>query len=278
MHRTNPALLPAGSSGIDCSMEYAMRLRVLGCAGGIGGRERLTTSLLIDDDILLDAGTGMTSLDLDQLVRIDHVFITHSHLDHVAGLAFLLDAVLGKRSGPVTVYAIDKVIAALKKHLFNWVLWPDFATIPDVDNAILRWQPITYNSPVALQGRQISAHPVNHTVGSSAYWVHNDQAGFLFTGDMTSTPELWSAFAQEPRLKKVIVDCSFANADAELADKSLHFCPQTLLADIDLVSKSVEFLIYHLKPGHEDLIMRELENASSTRAFRALKCGDVFDF
>ena len=61
-----------------------MKLTVLGCAGGIGGRERLTTCLLLDDDILLDAGTGLATLDIDALAKIEHVFLTHTHLDHVA--------------------------------------------------------------------------------------------------------------------------------------------------------------------------------------------------
>lgn len=255
-----------------------MKLQVLGCAGGIGGRERLTTTLLVDHDILLDAGTGLTSLDIDQLVRIDHVFITHCHLDHVAGLALLLDAVQGRKSGPVTVHATERVIASLKKHLFNWVLWPDFAVIPNPENPTLRWEPIDPHGSVAINGRIINACPVNHTAGSSGYWVHNSQSGFLFTGDMAATPEVWAMLANEKRLAKVIVDCSFANADMEIAERSLHFCPRSLLADIKSVPLSIDFLIYHLKPGHEDLIMQELRAEGSGRGFTALKCGDVFDF
>ncbi|HVK95023.1 MAG TPA: 3',5'-cyclic-nucleotide phosphodiesterase [Noviherbaspirillum sp.] len=254
-----------------------MKLQVLGCAGGIGGRERLTTSLLVDRDILLDAGTGLASLDVDQLVKIDHVFITHSHLDHVTGLALLLDAVQGRKNGPVTVHATEKIIASLKKHLFNWVLWPDFATIPNPQNPTLRWEPIEPDGTIDLGGRIITAYPVNHTVGSVAYWVHNQAAGFLFSGDMSSTPALWSALQNEKRLMKVIVDCSFANADMDIANRSMHFCPRTLIADIESMPHAVEFLIYHLKPGHEDLIMQELRSESS-RGFRALKCGDSFIF
>ncbi|WP_292932125.1 3',5'-cyclic-nucleotide phosphodiesterase [Noviherbaspirillum sp.] len=255
-----------------------MKLQVLGCAGGIGGRERLTTTLLVDDDILLDAGTGLTSLDIDQLILIDHVFITHCHLDHVAGLALLLDAVQGRKSGPVTVHATEKVIASLKKHLFNWVLWPDFAVIPSPETPTLRWEAIDPNGSVEIDGRIICAYPVNHTAGSSAYWVHNAKSGFLFTGDMAATAELWAALAQEKQLTKVIVDCSFANADMEIANRSLHFCPRSLLADIQSVPLSVEFLIYHLKPGHEDLIMQELRSEGGARGFKALKCGDTFVF
>jgi 3',5'-cyclic-nucleotide phosphodiesterase len=255
-----------------------MKLQVLGCAGGIGGRERFTTCLLIDDDILLDAGTGLTSLDLDRLVRVDHVFITHGHLDHVAGLALLLDTVQGKRSGPITVHATEKVMAGLKQHLFNWVLWPDFAAIPNAKNPTLRWEVVAPDTVIDIGGRLLKPHPVNHTVGSTSYFVKSGGSGFLFTGDMASTPDLWATLGKEPALSKVIVDCSFANAEMELAALSMHFCPRALIDDIRAMAPSVEFLIYHLKPGQEDLIMQELCAEGGGRSFLALKCGDVFEF
>lgn len=255
-----------------------MKLTVLGCAGGIGGQERLTTSLLVDDDILLDAGTGLTSLTIEQLIRIDHVFITHCHLDHVAGLALLLDAVQGRRAGAVTVHATEKVVASLKKHLFNWILWPDFATIPNPEQPVLRWESIAPDAAFELDGRRVNAFPVNHTVGSSAYLVRTVGGGFLFTGDMSNTPALWEAMKAQPGLQKVIVDCSFTNADAEIAEKSMHFCPKSLLEDIVAVPSSVEFLIYHLKPGYEEQIMRELRADGCARSFSALSCGDVLQF
>ncbi|MGH8806607.1 MAG: 3',5'-cyclic-nucleotide phosphodiesterase [Noviherbaspirillum sp.] len=266
-------IYPSGRAG-----PYTMKLQVLGCAGGIGGRERFTTSLLVDDDILLDAGTGLSTLDINQLVRIEHVFITHTHLDHVVGLALLADAVQGKRSGPVTVHATEKIIAALKKHLFNWVLWPDFAAIPDPQNPSLRWEVTEPGATIDIGGRRITPHPVNHTVGSVAYLVDNKKSGFLFTGDMSSTPELWQTLRGETKVSKVIVDCSFSNADMELAAKSMHFCPRSLIEDIRSVPQVIEFLIYHLKPGQEELIMRELAAEGGGRQFRALKCGDTFVF
>ncbi|MEE8345525.1 MAG: hypothetical protein V3R35_09305 [Woeseiaceae bacterium] len=38
--------------------------------------------MLIDDDILLDAGTGIGDLALKDLRTIRHVFLTHAHLAH----------------------------------------------------------------------------------------------------------------------------------------------------------------------------------------------------
>jgi 3',5'-cyclic-nucleotide phosphodiesterase len=257
-----------------------MNLHVLGCAGGIGGRERLTTCLRVDDDIVLDAGTGICSLGIDELAAIDHVFLTHFHLDHVAGLALLIDSVVvqGKRTKPVVVHSSAPVIDSLKKHLFNWELWPDFSVIPDPVNPALQWAPLDPGVPLDLGGRIVTPHPVNHTNGSVSYFVHHDGPGFLFTGDMASTPALWKTFANEPRLTKVIVDCSFPNADAAIADRSMHFCPRSLLADVRAMPASTEFLIYHLKPGQEDQIMQELHAASGSHRFTALKCGDRFVF
>lgn len=256
-----------------------MKLQVLGCAGGIGGHQRFTTCFSVDHDILLDAGTGITSLDIDQLAAIDHVFLTHSHLDHVAGLALLVDAVRGKRVGPVTIHASDEVIGALKTSLFNWVLWPDFSTIPSVEDPVMQWAPFQPGAEISINGRVITSFPVAHTPGAVAYRVCTANDGFAFTGDMRSTPPLWAALRQQQQtISKVIVDCSFPNAERELADISMHFCPQSLLADIAAMPHSIEFLIYHLKPGQEDQIMSELKAAAGDRPFRALRCGDTFTF
>jgi len=103
-----------------------MKLRILGCSGGIGGQLR-TTSMLLDNDILIDAGTGVGNLSLKQLTRINHVFVTHSHLDHVSHIPFLVDTVGWMRNKPITVHATLEI---LKQHIFNWKIWPDFAQIP----------------------------------------------------------------------------------------------------------------------------------------------------
>ncbi|HHO60058.1 MAG TPA: 3',5'-cyclic-nucleotide phosphodiesterase, partial [Thiotrichales bacterium] len=63
-----------------------MKVRVLGCSGGIC-QSVATTSFLVDDDILIDAGTGVGDLTLAEMAAIRTVFITHSHLDHIAAIA-----------------------------------------------------------------------------------------------------------------------------------------------------------------------------------------------
>jgi len=256
-----------------------MKLQIMGCAGGIGGRERLTTCLRLDEDVLLDVGTGVSRMDMAELVKIDHVFLTHTHLDHVVGLAFLLDSVLGKRAKPVVVHATEQAIATLKTHMFNWKLWPDFAAIPSADHPVFRWQPMAHEETVALDGgRTIQSFAVSHTVEAVAYVVGNGTAAFMFSGDMATSPALWPRIAAHPLLRAVVVDCSFPDAEMRLAGLSKHFCPQMLIEDIAPMPYDTRFLITHLKPGQEELIMAQLRAHDGRRSFTSLRGGEVYAF
>src|SRR5688572_15917910 len=136
-----------------------MKVRILGCSGGIGGRHLRTTSMLVDSDILIDAGTGVGDLSVAELALIDHVFITHSHLDHIACLPFILDSVGDMRNKPLTMYATPATEEIIRTHIFNWAIWPDFSEIPNSENPFLRFQTIRLGENVLLNGRKITALP-----------------------------------------------------------------------------------------------------------------------
>ena len=141
-----------------------MKLRVLGCSGGIGGRHLRTTSLLADDDILIDAGTGAGELELEQLMRIDHVFLTHSHLDHVACLPLIVDTVGDLRNRPLTVYVTVETREILQQHIFNWLIWPDFTVLPTPAQPFMRFQTVKVGESIMLGTRRVTVLPAEHTV------------------------------------------------------------------------------------------------------------------
>lgn len=118
-----------------------MKVRVLGCSGAIA-RDCRTTSFLVNHNILIDAGTGVGDLTLEEMRQIDHVFLTHSHLDHIAALPLMLDAVSSLRSQPVQVHALAATIAALQAHVFNNIVWPDFSCVPSAQSPFLRYVPL----------------------------------------------------------------------------------------------------------------------------------------
>ena len=92
LHRDRSQSTESRSQAAGVAVGQTMKIRVLGCSGGIGGSLR-TTSFLVDDDVLIDAGTGVGDLSLEQLAKIDHIFVSHSHLDHVTSIPFLVDTV-----------------------------------------------------------------------------------------------------------------------------------------------------------------------------------------
>lgn len=233
-----------------------MNVTILGCSGGIGGT-RHTTSLLVDDDILIDAGSGVTQLSLAQLVLIDHVFITHTHLDHILALPLLLDSVGAMRDRPVTVYAIDAVLEILRQHIFNWHIWPDFSEVPP-ERPYLRYAAIDVYQPVQLGNRAITALPANHTVPAVGYQISSPTGSLVFSGDTAQNPALWDSINHIANLRALIIETAFPQDEHGLAELSKHLSPQSLIDELKQLKLNVPVYITHLKPGREDTIMREI--------------------
>jgi 3',5'-cyclic-nucleotide phosphodiesterase len=252
-----------------------MRVTVLGCSGGIGPGAR-TTSLRVDDDILVDAGTGVGELSLEAMRAVDHVFLTHSHLDHVASLPFLLDTVGAQRNRPVTVYAQDATMAALRQHVFNNVIWPDFSRIPSPEQPFMTWRSLPPGAEVELGTRRIRSIPVTHTVPAVGYLVSGSGGAVAFSGDTTTTEEFWRVLNGRADLKHVIIETSFLDRDEQLARVSNHLCPRLLAAELRKLKHGPQVHITHLMPGFEDAIMLEIA-AHVPNSPRRLRHGEVLE-
>jgi len=244
-----------------------MNIRVLGCSGGIGDGLH-TTSFLVDDDILIDAGTGVTRLGRQDLVRIDHVFLTHSHLDHILALPLLLDSVAGERHHPLVLHALPEVLDIIKAHLFNWRIWPDFSRLPSEAAPFLSYAPLAVGVPVYLAGREITALPAHHVVPACGYLLRGAQASLLFSGDTASHPALWQTVANTADLRYLLVECSFPEKLSDIAQASLHYSPAALAADIAGLRADLQVWISHLKPGGEAAIMADLDARLPGRCLR----------
>ncbi len=253
-----------------------MKLTVLGCSGGIGSG-RHTTCLKVDDDVLIDAGSGLTTLDFEQLQAIDHVFITHAHLDHVLGLPLLLDSVGDLRDSPVTVHALPEVLDVLSTHLFNWKLWPDFRAIPSAETPWLRFEPLGLGEAFTLKGRAFRPLPANHVVPACGMHIATHTGSLAFSGDTTHSDALVAALNAIPDLRHLIIETSFENALVEIAKVSKHHWPDSLAAELKRLDIAPEVWITHLKPGNEAAIMNELRAAAPGWGVEALRQGQVIE-
>ena len=252
-----------------------MQVKILGCSGGIGGNLR-TTSMLVDDDILIDAGTGVGDLSIAQLLKIDHIFLTHSHLDHIALMPLLLDTVMGMRNEPVTVHATAETTRILKEHIFNWKVWPDFNVIPDAENPLLVYNEVAIGTAVTIKDRHITPLPANHVVPAVGYCVDSGKGSLVFTGDTTVCDELWPLVNGIQNLKYLIIETAFSNIELELAKVSKHLCPSLLISELSNLQRDAKIYITHLKPGEGELIMNEIEQSPLSFRLRALQNMQVF--
>lgn len=256
-----------------------MKLKILGCSGGIGGRHLRTTSMLIDHDVLIDAGTGVADLSLAELSAIDHIFLTHSHLDHVVSIPLMVDTVGPMRNSPVTVHALPATIEILKNHVFNWSVWPDFSRIPTPDQPYLRYEPLQIGETHTLGGgRSLKVLPAFHTVPAVGYQIDSGAASLVFTGDTTTNDTLWPIVNQIENLKYLIIETAFCNRERDLAITSKHLCPSMLAEELAKLERSAEIYVTHLKPGEIELTMLEIAECAGQFNPRMLQNSQTLEF
>ena len=240
-----------------------MKIRVLGCSGAIA-KDCRTTSFLIGNDVLIDAGTGVGDLTLAQMGEVDHVMLTHSHLDHIAALPLMVDAVASQRKAPLLVYGLPGTLAALRAHIFNDIIWPDFTRIPNEAHPFVRLQEVSVGQFLSVNGKLIEVLPAVHTVPACGYSVSHGRSCWVFTGDTECNPAFWARLGQLD-VGMLVIETAFSNREKDLAKRSLHLSPASLATELDNIGQDKNFPIYitHTKPAETDQIMTEIQESGS---------------
>lgn len=224
-----------------------MNIRILGCSGGACGDLR-STALQVDDSVLVDCGTGVGDLTLQEMARIRDVFLTHSHLDHVLFLPLLSDAALALRDGPLIVHALPETITALRTHVFNGILWPDYTRLPTPEQPYIRLQPLALGESLALPGGSITALPARHTVPAVGYLIDSGKASFAFSGDTTFCETFWDTLNRVENLKYVMMETTMRDSDSAIAERSCHTTPSILMRGISRLTRAAQILVTHIEP------------------------------
>ena len=247
-----------------------MRIDAIGTAGGKTIDHRLTT-FLVDDVLSLDAGSVCTGLGLEQQLKIENLFLSHVHMDHVGELPLLVDN-LSLHGKSLTVHATEATIEFLKSSIFNGVIWPDFTRIPDPQSPTLRFREVRYMDPVEIDGFTVTALPVNHLTGSAGCHVMKDGKGLVYTSDTGETEEIWSYINARNDVQAVITECSFPADMEPLAVISRHYSSVSLEKELLKLKVPLQVYIYHLKPQFRDRILAEIDHLNVT----VLKDGTAF--
>ena len=260
-----------------------MMIRVLGCSGAIAAGCR-TTSFLLDDNILIDAGTGVGDLGLDELARIDHILVSHSHLDHVLSIALLADSVMRVRRvqerGPIVVHALPETLDALRRHIFNGVIWPDFTRLPSPEAPALRFEPFAVGQQLHLDGHRIEVLSAAHTVPAVGFAVDGGgelgegRGWWVYTGDTGPNPLLWERL-RSMKVADLVIETAFSDEERALARISRHLCPTALGHELAQLAGSIDVHITHIKPGESEAVMAEITRLGSPHRIHALAAGQV---
>lgn len=253
-----------------------MRIRVLGAYGGSSPWHR-QTSFLLDGTVSLDAGALTQSLTLEEQARVRSIIVTHSHLDHVASLPFLVENVFGRTRGAIEVVATRDVAALLQAHLFNDAIWPDFTRIPTHLLPAVTFRVVEAGVPFRVDGLHALAVPVSHVVPTYGYLVWDEASCVVFSSDTGPTEALWGEARRRSDLKAIFVECSFPDAMSEIAEVSRHLTPRTLREEMRKFPASVPVNLYHMKPPTLPALRADVAALSDPR-IRLLDDGDELEF
>jgi len=251
-----------------------MRLEVLGCAGGIGDSAQ-TLAFLVDGDLLIEAGTGVGKLARSAMARIDHVFLSHGHLDHICMLPMLIDAGRTGRTDPVIVHALPATVETLQQHVFNWAIWPDFTSIPSASSPLIRFQAHDVGDVVSLGSRRITLLPATHSVPTAGFLLDSGTASIAISGDTTICPPFWETVGSLANLDSLIIEMSYHDGNADLARRAGHLCPSMLAPRLGSLKKPVTVYLVHVKPTDAERVAREIVGIGGIHSVRVMEEGQV---
>lgn len=252
-------------------------IKILG-ASGSKAKNHNTTSFQIFKDIIIDAGNVLNALG-NETKDINHIFLTHSHADHIADLPFIIETFFEERSSPLTIYALEETIDVLQKHSFNNKIWPDFTKIKLLknDNFSLILKPIKINETINIHNYFIKAIHAEHIAGSCGYIVTKKNQSFIISGDTYINPILWEEINNNKTIKSLIIECSFPDKLENLATLTKHLTPSLIAKQLqNLKRKDISIFFYHLKPTYKKELLNDIKKHKLLNYHgKILKEGDV---
>jgi len=255
--------------------EQGMKIKVLGCSGAEYPGHR-PPSFLLNGKILFDTGSLTNILDVKGQLRIKHIFVTHSHLDHIIGIPFLADnLIFRKKRHRVNIFSTPPVIKVIRKSLLDGSIWPDFTVIPNSHEGILNLIELKPGQSIEIDDLSVTPYLVNHSVPATGYLVEDKKKRrFFYTGDTGPTDSTWSNM-EGIQIHSLLIEVSFPNRMEEIALRTGHLTPRLLKKELLKIKPHPErIFIIHLKPQYSKAVTAELQKLK-IKSLRLLKDGQT---
>ena len=222
--------------------------------------EQRLTCFLIDESVAVDAGSIALALNGEQRQKVRDIIITHPHMDHIASLPIFIDDLFETLKSPVRVYATPEVIELLERDIFNWNVYPRFSGLKNDFGPVMEYVPIPKCEVFKVAHLQVIAVPVNHIVPTVGLLVSDGKSNIAFSSDTSETDEFWEVINSSAHVDALLVETSFPNSMAKLAEVSRHFTPASLQRDLrKLHHNGLDILAVHIKPAYRQMVIDELK-------------------
>jgi ribonuclease BN (tRNA processing enzyme) len=247
-------------------------------AHGVANLEQRLTCFLIDDCVAVDAGSIAIALTNEQRSKVKDIIVTHPHMDHVASLPIFIDDLYPSLQQPMRIYATQEVIQLLERDIFNWNLYPRFSDLKNDYGPVMEYVPIPIGKPFNVAHLNVVAVPVNHIVPTVGLVVSDGQKSVAFSSDTSETEEFWKIVNAMKDLDALLIEASFPDRMAKLAQVSRHFTPASLGEELKkLTHNGMDIMAVHLKATYRDEIVAQL-NALNIPKLSVMEPGRVYEW
>jgi len=255
-------------------------IKVLGAYGtrlkGFG-----TSAFYINDKNILDAGNLLNTLG-EESAKIENIWLTHSHLDHISDIAYILDNYFSDRTKTLNIIGLPQTIESLKKHFFNNHIWPDFSkiTMSDSNEMSMKYTELEFGVEYEIgKDEYIEAFETDHTIPSCGYIIKKGGSSILITADTYSLDNAIEILNSRLDISTMVLECSFPSDMQELAKESKHLTPKLLFEMISKVKRDdIELYINHIKPLFLTRIVSDIKKEKGKWEPKILKDGDIIKF
>ncbi|MFN2514670.1 MAG: MBL fold metallo-hydrolase [Pyrinomonadaceae bacterium] len=240
--------------------------------------EQRLTCFLIDESVAVDAGSIALALTGEQREKVRDIVVTHPHMDHIASLPIFIDDLFPTLKSPVRVYATPEVIELLERDIFNWNVYPRFSELKNDYGPVMEYVPIPKGQEFRVAHLTVTAVAVNHIVPTVGLVVSDGKSTVAFSSDTSETEEFWNIINRAPGINALLIEASFPDSMAELAEVSRHFTPASLQRELrKLNHNGLDILAVHIKPAYRQIIIEEL-NALHIPGLGVMEPGKIYNW
>jgi len=218
-----------------------------------------TSSLQVSESIVIDAGNIIQGLG-KEAHKVEHIFLTHSHLDHIVDIAFLAERYFDTRTSSLKIFGLKETLEALRKHYFNNTIWPDFTRIspPGARFNTVEFVEVEIGKPYRFADVTITAIPVSHTVPTCGYVIEKKLFSLIYAPDTHLCDSIRETIAADPKIDSLMIDLSFPSSLDKLAQQSRHLTPGLLASLLKEIDKPLQIYAIHMKDSYREEIVKEV--------------------